>query len=321
MQRLNSPLAFADDTKLGGAVDSLMGQEALQRYLDRLEHQAIINSMKFNKNKCWILHLGGSNAGHKYKLGEEWLESSLAERDLGVLVDSRFNMSQQCALAAKRANCILGCIKHSTTSWSKEVIIPLYLALVQPHLEYCVQFWTPPFKKDVQVLECVQRRATKRVKGLKGMSYEEHIHSCLIRYNIKNKDTFFDNATRSRIVREILKRTSTKARNSMDSIAYFAQEWVVRWVNLFDTPTVCVPTKADLCSTEPQASRVTTMTKRNSLSDFWYRQRPTSAWQSRVVGRVTTMTQRNSLASNFINWRIQQTDKLNKLASPTNKQR
>ncbi|KAK4811153.1 hypothetical protein QYF61_019784 [Mycteria americana] len=164
---------FADDTKLGGADDSLEGQEALQRDLDRLEHWAIVNGMKFNK----ILHLGWSNAGHKYKLGEEWLGSSPAERDLGVLVNSRLNRSQQCALAAKRANCILGCIKHSITSQSKEVIIPLYLALVWPHLEYCVQFWAPQFKKDVKVLECAQRRATKLVKGLEGMSYEEQLRT------------------------------------------------------------------------------------------------------------------------------------------------
>ncbi|KAK4818864.1 hypothetical protein QYF61_020083 [Mycteria americana] len=88
----------ADDTKLGGAVDSLKGSEALQK--DWSNGQSSI-SMKLNKNKCWILHLGRSNTGHKYKLGEEWLESSPAERDLGVLVDSRLNMSQKCALAAK----------------------------------------------------------------------------------------------------------------------------------------------------------------------------------------------------------------------------
>ena len=81
------------------------------------------------------LLLGWSNAGHRYKLGEEWLESSPAGRDPGVLVDSRLKRSQQCALAAKRANRLLGCIKHSTTSWSREVLVPLYLVLVQPHLE------------------------------------------------------------------------------------------------------------------------------------------------------------------------------------------
>ncbi|KAK4813313.1 hypothetical protein QYF61_023988 [Mycteria americana] len=83
------------------------GHEALKRDLDRLEHWAMINGMKFNKSKCQILHLGRSNTRHKYKLEEEWLECSPAKRDLGVLVDSRLNRSQQCALAAKRANHIL----------------------------------------------------------------------------------------------------------------------------------------------------------------------------------------------------------------------
>ncbi|GAB0179974.1 mitochondrial enolase superfamily member 1 [Grus japonensis] len=164
---------FADDTKPEGAVDPLEGQEALQRDLDRLEHWAMINGMKFNKSKCWILHLGQSNAGHKYKLGEGWLESSPAERDLGVLVNSRLNMSQQCALATKTANSILGYSKHSVTNQSKEVIILLYSVLVQPHLEYCVWFWAPQFKKDVKGLECVQRRTRKLVQGLEGVSCEE----------------------------------------------------------------------------------------------------------------------------------------------------
>ena len=149
--------SFADDTKRVGAVDSCKGQEALQRDLDRLEHWTIIWGMKFNKTKFQILHLGWSSAGYKYKLGKEWLKSSTAERDSRMLVDSRLNMSPQCALAAKRSNRILGCIKHNIASWSKEVIIPLYSVLLQPHLEYSVQFWGPRLKKDVKVLKASRR--------------------------------------------------------------------------------------------------------------------------------------------------------------------
>ena len=127
----------------------------------------MINGMKFNKSKYWIPHLVRSKATQKYKLGEEWLECCPAERELGMLADSRLNRSQEDALAAKRANPILGCIKHSITAWPKEVIVLLYSLLVWPHLEHCVQFWAPQFKDNVQVLECVQRRATKLVKGWK----------------------------------------------------------------------------------------------------------------------------------------------------------
>jgi len=156
---------FANDTKLCGVVDMLEGRDAVQRDLDRLERWACMKRMKFNKAKCKVLQVGQGNPKHKYRLGREWLDSSSQEKDLGV-VDEKLNMSRQCALAAQKVNHILGCIKRSVTSRWREVLLPLYSGLVRPHLEYCVQLWSPQHKKDMDVLEWVQRRATKMIRGL-----------------------------------------------------------------------------------------------------------------------------------------------------------
>ncbi|GAB0176430.1 cAMP-dependent protein kinase inhibitor alpha [Grus japonensis] len=119
---------FADDTKL--CCGHHAGRrDAIQRDLDRLQRWACVNRVKFNKAKGKVLHIDRDNPKHSYRLGGEWIKSSPEEKDLGVLADEKLNMSRQCALAAQKANHILGCIKRSVTSRLREVILPLYSAL------------------------------------------------------------------------------------------------------------------------------------------------------------------------------------------------
>jgi len=142
--------------------------------MDKLEKWACVYLMTF-KVKCKVLHPGQGNPCYQYRLRDEAIDRSPAEKDLGILVDEQLEMSHRCALTTQKANCILGCIKRSVTSRLRKVILPLYCALVRPQLEYCIQLWSPQHKKDMELLQWIQRRAIKTIRGLEHLSCEDRL--------------------------------------------------------------------------------------------------------------------------------------------------
>jgi len=159
----------------GIVADTPDGCATIQMDVNRLEKWAVRNLMKINNKKCTVLHLGHKSPRHQYMLGATQMENSLTEKDLGVLVDTNLTMHQQRAFVVNKTNGILGCIKKRIASRWKEVILPLYLAMVKPHVESCVQFWALQFKRDMNVWKRNQRRATKMMRGLEHLPYEERL--------------------------------------------------------------------------------------------------------------------------------------------------
>ncbi|CAM4578493.1 unnamed protein product [Caretta caretta] len=168
-------IKFVYDTKLGGIANLENDRDIIQEDLDDLVNWSNSNRMKFNSEKYKVMHLGINKKNFSYKLGTHQLEVMEEEEDLGVLVDHRMTMSRQCDMAVKKTNAVLGCIRRGISSRDKEMLVSLYKALMRPHLEYCVQFWSPMFKKDEFKVEEVQRRATRMIRGMENLSCERRL--------------------------------------------------------------------------------------------------------------------------------------------------
>ena len=131
--------------------------------------------MDFNVNMCGVIHIGKRNLEFQYQLNDGWVKSVDVERDLGVLMSKDLKYSKQCLLAKNKANLLLGTISRIVSYKSAEVISKVYRAYVRPHLEYCIQFWSSTNVKDADMLERIQRAATKMIPSLRKLSYEERL--------------------------------------------------------------------------------------------------------------------------------------------------
>ena len=172
---------YADDTKVHGPVNNSEDGDKLQKDLDALVDWADTWQLRFNADKCKVLHMGKNNEQRCYKMRKHGssdrvtLEKSEIERDLGVQVDKDLRFSQHIETQVNKANRLLGLIRRSYEHLDAESMQLLFVALVRPHLEFGNVVWSPRLEKDKKLVEGVQRRATKIIPGLKDLTYEQRL--------------------------------------------------------------------------------------------------------------------------------------------------
>ena len=181
-----SPLSlFVDDSKIFTRITSAKnvgrtdtntnGNDVLQRDLNSIKEWATKWKMEFNIDKCKIMHLGRLNPGHTYTMGDTELTETTEEKDLGVLVDNELHFDKHIKGIVNKANRMLGMIRIGFSCLDKEIFLYLYPVLVRPLLEYCVQVWSPYKQKYIDLIEGVQKRATKLVPGLRKKTYDQRL--------------------------------------------------------------------------------------------------------------------------------------------------
>ena len=171
-------LKFADDTKLFRKVKEIEDNFFLQDDIDKLVKWSEKWQILFNFGKCKCLHTGSGNTGMNCEMGGTILSKTVKEKVLEVTMNANMKLSKLCRIAACKGNQVLGMIRRNITYKEKSLIIPLYKAIVRPHLEYCIQAWNPHLRKDVKTLEKIKRRATKLIPELRDLTYEERLKEC-----------------------------------------------------------------------------------------------------------------------------------------------
>ena len=247
---------FADDAKLYRRIQKETDCVSLAADLKELEYWSSKWLLKFNISKCKVMRLGSDSPPFDYQFGSEsdrqLLEVTKVEKDLGVYVDDELKYSKHIQTVANKGTRLLTMIRRAYVYLDGPSLVLLYKSLVRPHLEYGNVIWSPTLKKNIQLIENVQRRATKLVPGLKDLSYEDRL-KCLglpslvyrrargdmievykYLHNIYNVDASFlpldkDSITRGHSLK--IKKNRCRGR---DRLFFFSQRVVNPWNSLTD---------------------------------------------------------------------------------------
>ena len=170
---------YADDTKIFRKIESEYDRQLLQEDIFSMCEWSENWLLKFHPDKCKTMTLGQTDVEHTYSLKPTLppMQVSEAEKDVGVIIDNKLRFDQHISEKVNKANAIVGALRRSFEYLDKGIFIQLYKALIRPHMEYAQSIWSPYRKRDIDIIENVQRRATKMVPGLSGMSYEERLRA------------------------------------------------------------------------------------------------------------------------------------------------
>lgn len=196
---------YADDCKIFQALKDSTSHRKIQDDLDKIIEWTRTWKLYLNSDKCKVMHFGNGNTQNKYHLNCPFsgpptqLNISNLERDLGILISDDLKWSCQVNIAASKANRTLGMILNTFHYMDSDLLKTLYCAYVRPLLEFASPAWNPYLRKDIDLLEKVQKRATKVPTTTKDLPYETRL-SVLGLQSLEERRTRYDVIQQYRIV-------------------------------------------------------------------------------------------------------------------------
>ena len=168
---------FADDTKVFRKISSQTDRIQLQKDIDNLSDWSDTWLLKFHPDKCVAMNISNKSPPHNnsYSMNQHILKNSNCEKDIGVFIDSRLKFDDHITQAVNKANRVLAITKRTFECMDDNIFNMIFKGLVRPHLEYAAPVWSPNLTKHIEIIENVQRRATKLVPGLSRLPYPERL--------------------------------------------------------------------------------------------------------------------------------------------------